>query len=222
MRCVAQRVDQRIGAGREQVEVRVRPSAASRHAAGPQRGWISRTYVGPQPRHDRRRTPRGRGGADLLLWDSPPSGRNLLPDPRRSLHDYDHAGARAGDRDRAAAALLEGCTVLSGLRKGGIPWSARTRTGKDKVEGERRYTGSKDYNKRTKKFVESGKVKQAANDASPKSEQEAPGMQEAERVGKQQAKDEDPALGRANRTSSYCFHSAPQADRGARSGRMVT
>jgi hypothetical protein len=65
---------------------------------------------------------------------------------------------------------------------------------KDKVEGEGSYTGSKDYNKRTKKFVESGKVEQAANDASPKSEREAREMQEAERVGKQHAKDEDPAL----------------------------
>ena len=68
------------------------------------------------------------------------------------------------------------------------------RKGKDKVEGEGSYTASKDYNKRTKKFVESGKVEQAANDASPKSEQEAREMQEAERVGKQHAKDEDPAL----------------------------
>ena len=33
---------------------------------------------------------------------------------------------------------------------------------KDKVEGEGSYTGTKDYNKRTKKFVESGKVDQAA------------------------------------------------------------
>ena len=65
---------------------------------------------------------------------------------------------------------------------------------KDKVEGEGSYTGSKDYNKRTKKFVESGKVEQAANDASPKSEQEAREMQEAERVGTQHATDKDPAL----------------------------
>jgi hypothetical protein len=68
------------------------------------------------------------------------------------------------------------------------------RKDKDKVEGEGSYTASKDYNKRTKKFVESGKVEQAANDASPKSEQEAREMQEAERVGKQHAKDADPAL----------------------------
>ena len=65
---------------------------------------------------------------------------------------------------------------------------------KDKVEGEGSYTGTKDYNKRTKKFVDSGKVAEAANDAAPKSEQEAREMQEAERAGKQHIKGEDPAV----------------------------
>jgi hypothetical protein len=65
---------------------------------------------------------------------------------------------------------------------------------KDKVEGEGSYTGSKDYNERTKKFVESGKVEQAANDAKPRSDQEAHEMQKAERIGKRHAKEEDPAL----------------------------
>jgi hypothetical protein len=65
---------------------------------------------------------------------------------------------------------------------------------KDKVEGEGSYTGSKDYNERTKKFVDSGKVEQAAGEAKPKSEQEAHEMQKAERLGKERAKGEDPAL----------------------------
>ena len=65
---------------------------------------------------------------------------------------------------------------------------------KDKVEGEGSYSGSKDYNQRTKKFVESGKVDAAARAAKPKSEQEAHEMQKAERIGKQRAKGEDPAL----------------------------
>ena len=65
---------------------------------------------------------------------------------------------------------------------------------KDKVEGEGSYKASKDYNERTKKFVDSGKVEQAANDAKPRSEQEAQEMQKAERIGKQHAKEEDPAL----------------------------
>ncbi len=65
---------------------------------------------------------------------------------------------------------------------------------KDKVEGEGSYTGSKDYNERTRKFVDAGKVEQAANDAKPQSEQEAHEMKKAERLGKQRAKGEDPAL----------------------------
>ena len=60
---------------------------------------------------------------------------------------------------------------------------------KDKVEGEGSYTGAKNYDKRTKKFIDSGKVEQAANDAAPKSEQEAREMEEAERAGKKPAKD---------------------------------
>ena len=65
---------------------------------------------------------------------------------------------------------------------------------KDKVEGEGSYTGSKDYNERTRKFVESGKVDKAAHDAEPKNEQEKHEMQKAERIGKGKAKEEDPAL----------------------------
>jgi hypothetical protein len=64
----------------------------------------------------------------------------------------------------------------------------------DNVEGEGSYTGSKDYNQRTKKFVDSGKVDEAARKASPQSEEEAHQMHKAERIGKQRAKGEDPAL----------------------------
>ena len=64
----------------------------------------------------------------------------------------------------------------------------------DQVEGEGSYTGSKDYNERTKKFVQSGKMDQAARDAKPKSEEEKHAMQKAERMGKERAKGEDPAL----------------------------
>ena len=59
---------------------------------------------------------------------------------------------------------------------------------KDGVEGEGSYSGSKDYNERTKKFVQSGKVDQAAHDAEPKSKQEKSAMEEAERVGRKPAK----------------------------------
>ena len=62
------------------------------------------------------------------------------------------------------------------------------RKDKDKVEGEGSYSATKDYNQRTKKFIDSGKVEQAAEDAKPASEQEAHEMQKAERIGKQKAK----------------------------------
>lgn len=56
------------------------------------------------------------------------------------------------------------------------------------VEGEGSYSGSKDYNERTKKFVDAGKVDEAARAAKPQSEEEAHQMQKAERIGKQRAK----------------------------------
>ena len=65
---------------------------------------------------------------------------------------------------------------------------------KDKVEGEGSYSGTKDYNERQRKFMESGKVDDAARNAQPKSEAEKHEMQEAERIGKEHAKGEDPAL----------------------------
>lgn len=63
---------------------------------------------------------------------------------------------------------------------------------RDKVEGEGSYSGTKDYNKRTKKFIDSGKVEDAAREASPKSEDEAHAMEKAERIGKRRSKGEDP------------------------------
>jgi hypothetical protein len=62
------------------------------------------------------------------------------------------------------------------------------RKDKDKVEGEGSYSGTKDYNQRTKKFIDSGKVDDAARDAEPRSEEEKRAMEKAEREGKQRAK----------------------------------
>ena len=59
---------------------------------------------------------------------------------------------------------------------------------KDKIEGEGSYSGTKDYNRRTEKFIKSGKVEEAAENAKPESEREAHEMQKAERIGKQKAK----------------------------------
>ena len=62
-------------------------------------------------------------------------------------------------------------------------------TGKDKEHGEGNYKASKDYNDRTKNFVESGKVDEAAEKAKPQNQQEAREMEQAEEEGKSHAKD---------------------------------
>ena len=59
---------------------------------------------------------------------------------------------------------------------------------KDKVEGEGSYSGTRDYNRRTRRFLESGKVVRAARAAAPKSKGDAQAMKKAERVGKARAK----------------------------------
>ena len=64
-------------------------------------------------------------------------------------------------------------------------------TGKDKEHGEGNYKASKEYNDKTKKFVESGKVDEAARNAEPRSQQEASELREAEEAGKSHAKTGD-------------------------------
>ncbi len=59
---------------------------------------------------------------------------------------------------------------------------------RDKVEGEGSYSGTRDYDARTRKFIESGRVGAAARKAAPKSKEEQHAMQKAERIGRQHAK----------------------------------
>lgn len=58
----------------------------------------------------------------------------------------------------------------------------------DKVEGEGSYKGTKDYNQRTQKFIDAGKVGEAAKNAEPRSPEEQQEMEKAERAGKKHAK----------------------------------
>jgi len=63
---------------------------------------------------------------------------------------------------------------------------------KDNVHGEGNYEASRQYNKATKKFVESGKVDQAARDAAPRDAGEAAEMKQAEQAALLRAKDSPP------------------------------
>lgn len=60
-----------------------------------------------------------------------------------------------------------------------------------KDHGEGNYKATRDYNEATKRFVESGKVDEAAQKAQPKNAEEEQQMQEAEKIGKRHSKGED-------------------------------
>jgi hypothetical protein len=64
------------------------------------------------------------------------------------------------------------------------------------LQGEGNYDAAKEFDEAEKKFVDSGKVDQAARDAEPKDEKEKEEMERAEEEGKRRAKGEDPALKR--------------------------
>jgi len=59
---------------------------------------------------------------------------------------------------------------------------------KDRVEGEGSYSGTRDYNERTRRFVKSGRVDEAARKAAPRSKAEGQAMRKAERTGRSKAK----------------------------------
>lgn len=65
---------------------------------------------------------------------------------------------------------------------------------RDKEHGEGNYRASREYNEATKRFVDEGRVEQAARDAEPADAREADELKRAEAAGKRRAKEEDPAL----------------------------
>ena len=79
--------------------------------------------------------------------------------------------------------------------------------------GEGNYKASRQYNDKTKAFVESGKVEQAAGDAAPRDDAEARELERAEAEGKRRAKEEDPALGK--RSEGGASVGTPVTDRPA-------
>ena len=88
-------------------------------------------------------------------------------------------------------------------------------SGSDKEHGEGNYKASQQYNDATKKFVESGRVDEAARKAAPTSDAEARDMQRAEVEGKKHAKDEDPALRRGENSAQDDPRGKPVTDRSA-------
>ena len=64
---------------------------------------------------------------------------------------------------------------------------------KKQVHGEGNYQATRDYNQRTKDYLESADVEKDAKQAAPKNEREAREMQRAEEAGKRPAKTKEQA-----------------------------
>ena len=60
--------------------------------------------------------------------------------------------------------------------------------------GEGNYQATREYNRATRRFVQSGKVEGAARAAAPANEAEARDLEAAEKTGRDKRKEEDPAL----------------------------
>jgi hypothetical protein len=87
----------------------------------------------------------------------------------------------------------------SDSKKGNVGSSAVDRAGAgrgDAVQGEGNYEAARRYDEAQKRFVDSGRVDEAAEQAAPKSEAEADALRRAEEAGKSHAKDEDPDVER--------------------------
>jgi hypothetical protein len=58
------------------------------------------------------------------------------------------------------------------------------------LQGEGDYEAARDYNERTRRFIKSGRVDEAAQEAAPHTDEEAAELEKAEAIGKSHAKDE--------------------------------
>lgn len=66
----------------------------------------------------------------------------------------------------------------------------------NKVQGEGDYEAARRYDKSARDFAQSGQVKPAADQATPRSDREAEDLERAEEIGKSRAKGEDPQVKR--------------------------
>lgn len=72
----------------------------------------------------------------------------------------------------------------------------RSMGAKDELQGEGDWESARRYDEATKAFVESGKVKENADTTAKISPEEKRELEEAEKAGKERAKEEDPAVRR--------------------------
>ncbi len=84
------------------------------------------------------------------------------------------------------------------------------------IQGEGNREAAKNFNDAQRKFVESGRVAAGAQNAKPKSKQEADELARAEASGRSRAKEEDPAVHRdGKKVGGGAEKESTKGDRGA-------
>jgi hypothetical protein len=114
---------------------------------------------------------------------------------RLAIHQQESSmGSNTGKAGKTGKANKAG-----GDNKGSVDSRGADRAGAgkdDAVQGEGNYEAARRYDEAQKRFVDSGRVDEAAEQAAPKSEAEADALRRAEEAGKSHAKDEDPDVER--------------------------
>jgi hypothetical protein len=77
----------------------------------------------------------------------------------------------------------------SGERRSGAERRSQQQGQQQQEHGEGNYQATRDYNRGLKEHMEKHDIEREARDAAPRSEEEARQMEEAERAGKDKARD---------------------------------
>jgi len=110
-------------------------------------------------------------------------------------HKLENEGREQNRRQDTRRQQMSGQGVSGGQQSRGASGEVDALRGGNQY-GEGNYAGTRQYDKATKEYAESGRVEQAARAAAPKSDAEAREMEAAEAEGKRHAKGADPALTR--------------------------
>jgi hypothetical protein len=78
---------------------------------------------------------------------------------------------------------------MNGERRSGAERRSQQQGQQQQVHGEGNYQATRDYNRGLKEHMEKHDIEREARDAAPRSEEEARQMEEAERAGKDKARD---------------------------------
>ena len=95
------------------------------------------------------------------------------------------------DRNNSSSSAPDGQSGANAIPKTGQAIGGGQYARHDGVQGEGNYDAAREYDEAQRKFVESGRVDEAARAAAPKSPQEEREMQDAEREGKSHRKSDE-------------------------------